>query len=100
MTSPLGRKKLVPARRSINCSTPAASSGGNARRSRKDVTNCAHTKNGRRMKLNPFARSWMIVVMKFSEPSSDDVMRKIIPTNHHVWPKLMIESGGYDVHPD
>ncbi len=94
-TSPEGRKKLVPATRSINCSTPAASSGGNARSSRNDVTNCAQTKNGRRMKVSPFARSWTIVTMKLTEPSSDDVIRKIMPISQIVWPVVaMSESGG------
>src|SRR6185503_6939722 len=99
-TRPLGMKKLVPATRSINCSTPAASSGGNASSSRNDVTNCAHTKNGRRMKLSPLARSWTIVTMKLIEPSSDDVIRKIMPTSHSVWPGATTDSGAYDVQPD
>ena len=50
------------------------------------MTNCAHTKNGNRKYVRPLARSWMIVVMKFTAPSSDEVIRKIIPTIHHVWP--------------
>src|SRR5204862_400639 len=97
-----GRKKLVCATLSISCSTPAASSGGNASRSRKLVTNCAHTKNGSRKKCSPLARSWMIVTMKFIEPSSDDVIRKIMPVSHIVWPSVavMTDSGGYDVQPD
>ena len=85
-TRPLGRKKLVPARRSISCSTPAASSGGNASSSRNDVTNCAQTKNGRRMQVRPFARSCTIVTMKLTEPSSDEVIRKTMPISHIVWP--------------
>ena len=88
-------KKLVPARRSISCSTPAASSGGNASSSRNDVTNCAQTKNGRRIQLSPLARSCTIVTMKLIEPSSDDVIRKTMPTSHNVWPSgEMTESGG------
>jgi hypothetical protein len=85
-TRPLGRKKLVPPTRSISCMTPAASSGGKARSRRKAVTNCAHTKKGNRMKVRPFARSWIVVVMKLTAPSSDEVIRKIIPMSHHVWP--------------
>ena len=44
----------------------------------------------------------MIVTMKFIEPSSDDVIRKIMPMSHHVWPlvAVMTDSGGYDVQPD
>jgi hypothetical protein len=98
-TSPLGMKKLVPATRSINCNTPAASRGGNASSSRNDVTNCAQTKNGRRIHVSPFARSCTIVTMKFIEPSSEEVMRKIMPISHHVWPGEMFASGGYDVQP-
>src|SRR6266545_5660188 len=99
-TRPLGRKKLVPASRSINCSTPAASSGGNASSNRNDVTNCAHTKNGSRIQLRPLARSCTVVTMKLIEPSSDDVIRKIIPISHNVWPGAITASGGYDVQPD
>ena len=76
----------MPARRSISCSTAAASSGGNASSSRKAVTNCAHTKKGSRMKVSPLARSWTIVAMKLTAPSSDEVIRNIIPMSHHVWP--------------
>ena len=87
-------KKLVPATRSINCMTPAASSGGKARSRRNDVTNWDHTKKGNRMKVSPLARSWMVVVRKLTAPSSDEVIRKIIPTSHHVWPvPAMTESG-------
>ena len=50
---PVGMKKLVPNARSINCMTPAASSGGKASSSRKAVTNCAQTKNGRRIQVMP-----------------------------------------------
>src|SRR5213075_2933921 len=101
-TSPDGRKKLVCATLSISCSTPAASSGGNASNRRKLVTNCAQTKNGIRKKWRPLVRSWMMVTMKFTEPSSDDVIRKIMPVSHIVWPlvAVMTESGGYDVQPD
>ena len=75
--------------------TPAASSGGNARRRRNDVTSCAQTKNGRRMKLSPLARSCTVVTMKLIEPSSDEVIRKIIPMSHQVWPLKLVttESG-------
>jgi len=93
-TSPLGRKKLVPARRSMSCRMPAASSGGKASSSRNAVTNCDHTKKGRRMNPSPFARSWMVVVMVLIDPSSDEVMRKIIPTSQIVWPGRMSASGG------
>ncbi len=54
---PAGRKKLVAAVRSINCMTIAASSGGNASNNKKAVTNCAHTKNGRRIQVRPLARN-------------------------------------------
>ena len=85
----------MPATRSINCITPAASSGGKASSSRNEVTNCAHTKKGRRMKFSPLARSWMMVVMKLIEPSSDEVMRKIMPHSQRVWPVgAMSDSGG------
>ena len=72
----------MPATRSISCITAAASSGGKASSRRKAVTNCAHTKNGKRMKVSPFARSWIVVVMKLTAPSSDDVIRKTIPMSH------------------
>ena len=44
----------------------------------------------------------MMVTMKLTDPSSDDVIRKIMPISHHVWPSVgvMTDSGGYDVQPD
>ncbi len=58
------------------------------------MTNCAHTKKGNRMNVSPLARSWMMVVMKLTAPSSDEVIRKIIPMSHIVWPvPAMTESG-------
>ena len=38
------------------------------------------------MNVSPLARSWMMVVMKLIAPSSDEVIRKIIPMSHIVWP--------------
>ena len=38
--------------------------------------NCAQTKNGRRNQVRPGARSWTMVVMKFSAPSSDEKIRQ------------------------
>ena len=42
------------------------------------------------------------MTMKFTEPSSDDVIRKTMPISHNVWPlvAVMTDSGGYDVQPD
>src|SRR3989442_14119668 len=104
-TRPEGRKKLVPAILSINWSTPAASSGGNARRRRNPVTNCDQTKKGRRMNDRPFARSWRIVVIKLTDPSREDVIKKTMPRSQKVWPPqkpgiVTSESGGYEVQPD
>ena len=50
------------------------------------MTNCAHTKNGRRIQVMPLARSWMIVTMKLIAPSSDEVIRKTMPMSQTVWP--------------
>ena len=74
--------------------TAAASSGGNASRSRNEVTSWHHTKNGSRMKVRPRARSCTMVTMKFTEPSSDEVMSRTIENSHMVWPDSRIESGG------
>ena len=53
------------------------------------------------MKLKPGARSWIVVTMKLTEPSSDEVIRKIIPTSHIVCPVVaMTDSGAYDVQPE
>ena len=42
-----------------------------------------------------------MVTIIFIEPNSEDVIRKIIPTNHTVSPFLAItDNGGYIVHPD
>ena len=63
--------------------------------------NCAQTKKGRRNQVSPGARSWTIVVMKFSAPSSDEKIRQSMPISHAVWPEgAMSASGGYDVQPD
>ena len=64
----------------------AASSGGKARSRRKAVTSWVHTKKGNRMNVSPLARSWIMVVMKLIAPSSDEVIKKIIPMSHTVWP--------------
>ncbi len=65
------------------------------------MTNCAQTKNGRRIHVIPLARSWMMVTMKLTEPRSEEVIRKIIPISHHVCPSVaMSDRGGYDVQPD
>ena len=87
-------KKLVFATRSINCSTPAASSGGKASSRRKAVTICAQQKNGRRIQVIPGARSWIAVVMKLIAPSRDDVIRKIIPISQAVWPLSAMSASG------
>jgi len=79
----------------MSCSTAAASSGGKASNRRNDVTNCACTKKGKRMYDSPFARNWMIVTMKFTEPRSEEVIRKTIPINHQVCPcEAMTDNGG------
>ena len=50
------------------------------------MTNWVHTKKGNRMKVSPLARIWIVVVMKLIAPSSDEVIKKIIPMSHTVWP--------------
>ena len=43
----------------------------------------------------------MIVTRKLTEPSNDDVIRKIMPSSHHVCPSVAIsDRGGYEVQPD
>ncbi len=65
------------------------------------MTNCAHTKKGNRMNVSPLTRSWIVVVMKLTAPSSDEVIRKTIPKSHIVWPvPARMESGAYEVQPD
>ena len=77
------------------------SRGGKASSNRNEVTNCAWTKKGRRMKRKPLARSWKIVTIKLTEPKSEDVIRKTIPPSHQVCPWVaMVESGGYEVQPE
>ena len=58
------------------------------------MTNWAHTKKGKRMNVSPFARSWIVVVMKLTAPSSDEVIRKIIPISHTVWPVPAMSARG------
>ena len=91
MARPVVRKKLVCATLSINCMTAAASSGGKASSSRNAVTNCAQTKNGSRIQVMPGARNCMIVAMKFTAPSSDEVMRNTMPMIQKVCPSVAIE---------
>jgi hypothetical protein len=53
------------------------------------------------MKESPFALSWSIVVIKFTDPRSDDVIRQIIPKSQTVCPAVAItDRGAYDVHPE
>src|ERR1017187_876163 len=106
-TNPVGRKKLVPAMRSINCITPAASNGGNASSNRKPVTNCAQTKNGNRIHVSPFARNCIIVVMVLTDPRSEEVIRNTMPVSHIDCPVKsewlgggITERGAYEVQPD
>ena len=77
-------KKDEWATRSINCMMPAASSGGNASKSKKPVTNIDHTKNGMRIQVMPRARRLMMVVMKLTEPRSEEVIKRTKPINHCV----------------
>src|SRR5688500_9135998 len=94
-------KKLVPATRSMSCMTAAASSGGNPSSSRNAVTSWAHTKNGRRKKDRPRARSWKMVTMKLTEPRSEEVIRNTIPVSHQVWPAVAVtDNGAYEVQPE
>ena len=76
---------------SINCITAAASSGGNANNNRNAVTNCAQTKNGSRIHVIPGARNWIIVPMKLTAPSSEEVIKQTMPRIQNVWPSLGIE---------
>jgi hypothetical protein len=42
-----------------------------------------------------------MVTMKFTDPRSEEVMRKIMPTSQKVCPSVaMTESGGYEVQPE
>ncbi len=77
------------------CITEAASSGGNASRSRNAVTSWACTKKGSRQKERPFARICTMVTMKLIEPKSELVMISTIANSHIVWPMgAMSASGG------
>src|SRR6202012_1649682 len=79
----------------------AASSGGNASNKMNAVTNCAHTKNGRRIQVMPGARNWMMVAMKFTAPNKEDVIRSTMPTSQKAWPcvGMVVASGEYEVQP-
>ena len=51
--------------------------------------------------VRPSQRSWKMVTMKLTEPSSEEVIRKTIPTSHQVCPCVaMSDSGGYEVQPE
>ena len=49
----------------------------------------------------PGARNWMIVAMKLTAPSSDDVIRNTMPMSQNVCPSVGIDvaSGEYEVQP-
>ncbi len=66
------------------------------------MTNCAQTKNGSRIQVSPGARNWMMVAMKLTEPSSDEVIRNTMPMSQKVCPSVGIDvaSGEYEVQPD
>src|SRR2546423_12528153 len=76
-TSPLGRKKLVEAKRSMICMTTAASNGGNASHNRKGVKKWARKQKKRPTQGRPGAREREIGGVEFSGPSRDDGIRKI-----------------------
>ena len=54
------------------------------------MTNCAQTKNGIRIQVMPGARNWMMVAMKLTAPSSDEVMSSTMPTSQNAWPSVGI----------
>jgi hypothetical protein len=65
ITSPVGRKKLVPACRSNRSMIAAAVSGGNARRPTMEAMKYDQTVSGRRMSDNPRARMQNTVATMF-----------------------------------
>ena len=52
-------------------------------------------RTGSRQKLMPVARSWIVVAMKLTEPSSDEVIRKTIAERaSQVWPEPAMSASG------
>ena len=68
----------------MSCMTAAAWSGGNASRSRNDVTSCAQMKKGRRIIVRPGARNWRMVTIMFTDPTSDERISTNMPMSHAV----------------
>ena len=100
-TRPLGRKKLVPASRSINWKIAAACNAGNASSSNSAVTSCDQMKKGSFANVTPGARHCTIVTSTLMAPSVDDKPTRKIPTSQKFCPAVAItESGTYDVHPE
>ena len=86
----------------------ATSSGGKASRRRKPVTSIAQTKNGSLIQVMPLHRRFIIVVMKFTAPKSEEVINNTIPNSQNVCPVYqrlgssscaVVAIGEYIVHP-
>ena len=52
--------------------------------------NCVQQKNGIRIQVMPGARNWMMVAMKFTAPSNEDVINSTMPMSQNVWPLNMM----------
>ena len=97
----MGSKKVVPALRSINNIVIAAARTGIASNNITAVINVAHTNRGRDIILaGPFII--MIVVIKLMAPIMDDTPARCnekMPSSMTPVSILLIEKGGYKVHP-
>lgn len=97
----MGSKNVVPAFRSINNIVIAAASTGIANNNITAVINVAHTNKGRDIILaGPFIM--IIVVIKLTAPIIEDTparCKEKIPISIIPGSILLMEKGGYNVHP-
>jgi hypothetical protein len=108
ITSPAGRKKLVPASLSSNRRTPAASKTAKANRLITAVVSHPQHVSGIRSSDMPRVRISSTVVMKLIAPISEPAQKRAILTTHSVIPWPMpgpaiapaALRGGYAVHPE
>jgi hypothetical protein len=87
MTSPVGRKKLVPKWRSRTSIRQAPVRAGNASRPRIATRNIDHSVRGRRIMDRPLVRMLMIVVTKLRPPIVKDAMKRTMAAIQNVCPQ-------------
>ena len=84
----------MPSTRSKSSMIIAPESTGSASSSRIAVMKSAHTVSGSRKNVMPGARMLMIVVMKLTDVSSDEIPSTSSDRSQSVWPLGVIAESG------